>query len=998
MVSRAPLVDGELAVLDRHVLRIYFRSDAPFITAALASEDGGAPRFALVAKHGTEYRSEIDLRQCPPGEYTIALQAAAGDRVPFGRNLADRQLRRSHNGEVQSVPHSVFTVDARQRFATVRLDFDRMRLLLSETEDKGAAPERRRDTDGNITRPHFSIVVAMHNVAKYLDQFFTSVTKQPAFRTHMELIAVDDGSTDGTAKVAKRWARRFPKKIRYIFKENGGVSEARNVGLEYTSGEWVLFFDPDDYIAPDYIEQIERAIHRHRDRDICAIVCRTIIYVESTDTYRPHYLQYRFDNGEQVVPVEHSERYPQLSVNCVCLRSSVIGRHGLRFDPRIRPNFEDAHFYARYLFNSSGSQILFLPQAKYFYRTRADATSLVQTAPHDPRWFGDQLEFGNLALLHETSRDGPVPTFIQQIMLCEPQLHEVVEHPERVAFLSSEQRSRLHDLLVQILRFIDIETILDPATSGFGWLYSVGILGFFKNCDPPRQRIQVFDHDATSRLIGLCIWSREREPSAAFFVDGVEIEPAYVKLRRHDFLDTLFVWEHVIWLPSPTDGALECRVSGRSADIKLRQKIVSSATIDDIRSAFVPEVPQPSGLSEIGRHMRQQARSRNVSTLFRDAWLFMDRDVSAGNLAEYLYRYAMRHRSAINAFFVLRQDSPDWPRLARLGFRLLPFGEVPHYLALLNAARLISSQSDRYVWGSLPSHETADMVRYKFALLQHEVMRDDIPKRLNDVPVDMIAVASRHDFDLIAGDGSPYRFGRKETVLVGSARHDALLSAPVRDDRVLVIAPVGRESLFRYSKRYSGGKGREFDFLSDPGPELQHSNAMSRWKSLLHSAALAEVARHAGCRVVLLPHWQLLGQVDFFELPDWVEACPPYGEAVLGLIRGLTLLVTDYSSYASDAALIGKPLIYYNRENHAFAGMQAWQTTHFDPCRDGFGPVSPDEATLVGSIATTLNAGSTAAQAYRDRAMKAFPFGSGGSSERILDAIAALDRPYGASS
>ena len=95
----------------------------------------------------------------------------------------------------------------------------------------------------------YSLVVPCHNVERYLDDFFHSLFSQTVDPDCLEIIMVDDGSTDGTARRIADWQSRFPERIRYIFQHNQRQAAARNTGLAYATGEWVSFPDPDDFFS-----------------------------------------------------------------------------------------------------------------------------------------------------------------------------------------------------------------------------------------------------------------------------------------------------------------------------------------------------------------------------------------------------------------------------------------------------------------------------------------------------------------------------------------------------------------------------------------------------------------------------------------------------------------------------------------------------------------------------------------------------------------------------
>ena len=104
-------------------------------------------------------------------------------------------------------------------------------------------------------RPKVSVIIPVYNVAPYLSMCMESCMDQTLF--DIEIIAVDDGSTDGSGRMLDEYRERDPR-IRVIHKENGGLSSARNAGLRAAQGEWIVFLDSDDCLSDDACERIWR--------------------------------------------------------------------------------------------------------------------------------------------------------------------------------------------------------------------------------------------------------------------------------------------------------------------------------------------------------------------------------------------------------------------------------------------------------------------------------------------------------------------------------------------------------------------------------------------------------------------------------------------------------------------------------------------------------------------------------------------------------------------
>ena len=95
-----------------------------------------------------------------------------------------------------------------------------------------------------------SVIIPIYGVEQYLDRCVRSVVNQSY--AHLEIILVDDGSTDRCPAMCDAWANK-DSRIQVIHKSNGGLSSARNAGLDMATGEFIAFVDSDDYVEPDYI-------------------------------------------------------------------------------------------------------------------------------------------------------------------------------------------------------------------------------------------------------------------------------------------------------------------------------------------------------------------------------------------------------------------------------------------------------------------------------------------------------------------------------------------------------------------------------------------------------------------------------------------------------------------------------------------------------------------------------------------------------------------------
>ena len=129
-------------------------------------------------------------------------------------------------------------------------------------------------------QPRFTFVSAVYNVGRYLPDFIASLEAQTHGLDDVEIVLVDDGSTDDSAQVLTDWAARRPDTVRVIHQANAGQGAARNAGIEAARGEWISFPDPDDALTPDYLTVVAAFLDTHPDADLVA--CHRLMWDELT--------------------------------------------------------------------------------------------------------------------------------------------------------------------------------------------------------------------------------------------------------------------------------------------------------------------------------------------------------------------------------------------------------------------------------------------------------------------------------------------------------------------------------------------------------------------------------------------------------------------------------------------------------------------------------------------------------------------------------------------
>ena len=113
-----------------------------------------------------------------------------------------------------------------------------------------------------------SVIVPVYNVENYLEKCLNSLVNQTL--EEIEILVINDGSTDDSQKIIDEFQKKFPQKIKAFSKENGGLSDARNFGIDRASGNFLAFVDSDDYVSENMLQEMyDLAIKNEAELVIC---------------------------------------------------------------------------------------------------------------------------------------------------------------------------------------------------------------------------------------------------------------------------------------------------------------------------------------------------------------------------------------------------------------------------------------------------------------------------------------------------------------------------------------------------------------------------------------------------------------------------------------------------------------------------------------------------------------------------------------------------------
>lgn len=197
-----------------------------------------------------------------------------------------------------------------------------------------------------------SVIIPVYNVSEYLDECLTSVINQNY--PNYEIIIVNDGSTDNSLEIAKKYQKKHKQLIKLYDKENGGLSSARNYGIKKSTGDYLLFVDSDDYILPNCLEVIGKNLNKKK----CDILVYSFLVGEKNE-YKKMY------NDKIANPFKRYITGMPNAMNKVCKRNLFI-ENNIEFPLGLY--YEDLATMPK--FATKKIKIEFTEEPLYFYRIR----------------------------------------------------------------------------------------------------------------------------------------------------------------------------------------------------------------------------------------------------------------------------------------------------------------------------------------------------------------------------------------------------------------------------------------------------------------------------------------------------------------------------------------------------------------------------------------------------------------------------------------------------
>ena len=236
--------------------------------------------------------------------------------------------------------------------------------------------------------PQVTIIVPCYNVETYIEQCIKSILNQTY--SNIQLILIDDGSTDNTNDVISKLIEDRNNVI-YIKKNNFGVSNARNTGIENATGDYIMFVDSDDYISKNMITNMYKLMNKYNSDIVKCNIFKEYIDADIIKIDKPIYSRVKYLDSKNFYKTIYKKILSTEIMNSSCsslFKTDIIRENNIRFREDIH-NGEDAIFFMNYI--DACNSLVYTPSPYYHYLIKD--TGLTGTGISMEKLWDSKLKF-----------------------------------------------------------------------------------------------------------------------------------------------------------------------------------------------------------------------------------------------------------------------------------------------------------------------------------------------------------------------------------------------------------------------------------------------------------------------------------------------------------------------------------------------------------------------------------------------------------------------------
>lgn len=869
----------------------------------------------------------------------------------------------------------------------------------------------------------FSVIIPIYNVENYLEETLLSVINQNiGFEENIQLVLVNDGSTDNSEKICLKYKELYPNNVIYKYQKNSGVSVARNTGIKLAEGEFINFLDSDDKWSIDSFKEVYDNYQKNPSIEIFS--CK-MIFFDGRKSQHP--LNYKYKKN-RIINILKDYTYPQLSSSSIFIKKELLSNK--KYEKNIKYS-EDNRLINEILFETKKYMVLEKPI--YYYRRRADVSSAIQKQIYDKSYYLITPKYVYKYLFELSQKAfGRVIPYIQFLVLYDIQYRitiksdEVLDEFENKEYMNiiNELVHNIDDYIIMKNNFLDLSKKIFLLTIKYQKNY-VNNIDFYEN------GIQFEGMTISNYKLGFLIIDNIYLIKNNLFIFG-KLDTKFVdkkdfKVLFNDELIKVNFYELANDYNEKTynDKYLH-NYEGLSLEININNIGSIKFLYKDL--LLIPRFKRECFLSEImpnsyhNHHdktivfdndciiIKNKKKTdnikyeiKNIKYLFKrkkyksalirislhilkifkrkKIMMISDRINVANDNGEAFYKYMVKNHKEYKTYFIISKNSDDYKRMKKIG-KVLDNNSMKYKLLFQISDYIVSSHAETYIFKPLgnSSKYVQDQYYFKFVFLQHGITKDDLSPWLNvnNKKIDIFITAAIDEYNSILN--YKYYYNKDIVKLTGFARYDDLSkkNKEFKKKKQILISFTWRNSLA--SKINSKTGEREYN------NEFKNSNYFIFINKLINEPKLLKVLEKKGYTMKFCPHPNVKVQINDFKLNNLISIDTGEIDYQKEFCEN-ALLITDYSSVFFDFAYLKNPVIYAQFDKEEFYKTQLYDKGYFDYEKSGFGPVCKDYNETVDVIIKSIEADCPMEEKYLKRINSFFAYNDSKNCERIYNEI-----------
>ena len=838
----------------------------------------------------------------------------------------------------------------------------------------------------------FTIIMAVYNVEKYLEEAILSIVKQTIGFDNIELILVNDGSKDNSEKICLEYVKKYPNNIVYKKKKNGGPASARNIGLKLKKGQYLNFLDSDDLFTPNVLDSVYNFLEENKST-IDLVTIPLYFFGDQTGLH-PKYKY--FEEKNYIVDLEKEPYNFILSSSATFYKTELF--ETTRYDERMISE-EDTKL--NFMFFKKNKQFGYVCEdnVMYQYRKRNDQTSITDNSKVNTKSY-----YSVVYLLNDLLKGyRKLPDYMKELI--------IYELRSRLKNFKAELFKKEADYLQVLKRYQQYVTRIDREHIAFRskWIdtkamkyvflsniYAIDNAFRYENGLIMFEKLKLFAIGKVEICIRIIHFENNKMKMEItypnYYIDDVTLVLQNKKKKNIKPISKLIVssaydvkyGENVIFktvkavfeitisenkltfkfldgLTKETydiasvvynnkspfvlkDGRFKRFLPSHTVSVSKSDIIIKSRTDQSIKHRFLSSIRY--GIRTY-KYIKDKYNFKAFYRIFnmrhKKYILISDRPEKGCDNGEAFFKYINQNHKDVAkyTYFAISKKSSEYNRLKKIG-NVVATRSMKHKFLYLNAKYVFSSHlAQNFFMPFEPTEKDyyMDLIDYKFIWLQHGITITDISRVAHKYKenIDYMVTATKKEYEEFNRDS--YLYDKGDVLLTGFPRFDAL-----NDDSkdVITIIPTWRS--------YLSGKIMNNGF-HETISDFEKSEYYLNYAKLLDSKRVQKMLRKHNYTLRFILHPGMNGYYDSFKKLETSEVrIISVEEATYSKVFAESkLLITDYSSVFFDFAYLKKPLIYFQFDQQQFFGLH-YKKGHFSYEDDGFGDVIPDASKVIDKI------------------------------------------------